>query len=179
MDNEQRLIAGCKRGESWALKEIYNQYSGAMMSLCMRYIADTDLAKDAVQDGFIKLFTRIDQYEERGSFGGWIRRIFVNTALEYLSKRDLYNDNIRIEDYTGEQINFDNDTLETISADDLLECITELPDKHRTVFNLYAIEGFSHVEIAQKLGITQSLSRTLFVRARKLLQTSVLNLMKK
>lgn len=180
MDNEQRLIAGCKRGESWALKELYETYSGAMMSLCMRYTADADLAKDAVQDGFIKIFTHIAQYEGRGAFGGWIRRIFANTALEYVSKKELLHaSNVRMEDYAESEETFDNSLLDDISIDDLFECITELPDKHRAVFNMYAIEGFSHIEIARKLHITESFSRTLFVRARKLLQTRVLNLMKK
>lgn len=179
MDYEQRLIAGCKRGESWARKEVYEKYSSAMMALCVRYVADYEQAKDVVQDGFVKLFTKIDQFEGRGAFGGWIRKIFVNTALEYLSQNALFNTNVPMENVSDSWEKFDNQLIEQISADDLLECIEELPERCRLVFNLFAIEGFSHAEISERLGIRENSSRAMFSRARKLLQDNVLNLMKK
>ncbi|MFV0390760.1 MAG: RNA polymerase sigma factor [Paludibacteraceae bacterium] len=179
VDNEQRLIAGCKRGESWARKEVYEKYSTAMMSLCVRYTADYEQAKDVVQDGFVKLFTKIHQFEGRGSFGGWIRQIFVNTSLEHISKNKIFKTNVQV-DYLSEYAEeFDYRAFEVVSADDLMECISELPFRSRTVFNMYAIEGFSHAEIAERLGITEATSRTHFSRARKSLQESVLKLMKK
>lgn len=179
MDNEQRLIAGCKRGETWARKEVYERYSSAMLSLCVRYVADYELAKDVVQDGFIKLFTKIQQFEGRGSFGGWIRQIFVNTALEQISRNDLFDSNVSMERFPENPDEFDLHLMEHVSADDLLECIKELPGRSRIIFNMYAIEGYSHAEIAEKLGIQENSSRAQFSRARKFLQESVLNLMKK
>lgn len=179
MDNEQRLIAGCKRGESWAQKEVYERYASAMLSLCVRYVADYELAKDVVQDGFIKLFTKIEQYEGRGSFGGWIRQIFVNTALEQIANNKLFDSNASIERFPDNPDDFDMHLVEQISADDLLECIKELPNRSRVIFNMYAIEGYTHAEIAKSLGIQENSSRAQFSRARKFLQDSVLNLMKK
>lgn len=178
MDYEQRLIAGCKRGESWARREVYEKYSSAMMSLCVRYVADYEEAKDVVQDGFLKLFTKVHQFEGRGAFSGWIRQIFVNTALEYLSKNEMVKTNVRMENFSESMDEFDNQLIGQISADDLIECITELPERCRTIFNLYAIEGFTHAEIAQRLGILENSSRAQFSRARKLLQESVSNLLK-
>lgn len=179
MNNEQRLIAGCKRGETWARNEVYEKYSSAMLSLCVRYLADYELAKDVVQDGFIKLFTKIEQFEGRGHFGGWIRQIFVNTALEELSKNELFNSNISMERFPDNPDDFDLQIMEQVSADDLLECIKELPNRSRIIFNMYAIEGYTHAEIAESLGIQENSSRAQFSRARKFLQDSVLKLMKK
>ena len=179
MDNEQRLIAGCKRGETWARKEVYEKYSSAMLSLCFRYVADYELAKDVVQDGFIKLFTKIQQFEGRGSFGGWIRQIFVNTALEQISSNDLFDSNVSMERFSDNPDEFDLHLMERVSVDDLLEFIKELPSRSRIIFNMYAIEGYSHAEIAERLGIQENSSRAQFSRARKFLQESVLNLMKK
>lgn len=179
MNNEQRLVAGCKRGESWAQKELYELYAAPMMSLCIRYTADYDEAKDVVQDGFIKIFTKINQFQSKGSLSGWIRQIFVNTALEYLLKRDLGTTSFLIEDIPEAGQPFDNQHIEQISENDLMECIAELPPSIRTVFNMYAIEGFSHAEIAEKLEIQENSSRAQYAKARKLLQKSVLNLMKK
>lgn len=180
MDNEQRLIAGCKRGEIWAQKEVYEKYSPAMLSLCIRYVSDYESAKDVLQDGFVKLFTKIEQYEGRGSFGGWIRKIFVNTALEQLSNDKKLDSHINVERFPDNPEDLDLYQVELqVSAEDLLECIKELPSRSRVIFNMYAIEGYTHAEIAQKLGIKENSSRTQFARARKVLQESVLKLMKK
>ncbi|NLO70533.1 MAG: sigma-70 family RNA polymerase sigma factor [Porphyromonadaceae bacterium] len=150
-----------------------------MMSLCIRYTADREQAKDVVQDGFIKIFTKISQFQSKGSLSGWIRQIFVNTALEHLSKKDLNSSSFLLENISESDEYFDNQYFESISEDDLLECISELPIRIRTVFNMYAIEGFSHAEIADKLGIKEGSSRVHFSKARKLLQESVLNLLRK
>jgi len=175
--DEQRLIAGCKRGELWARKEVYQQYSPVMLSLCMRYVADSDVAKDILQDGFVKVFTRMNQFADKGSFGGWIRQVFVNTSLEYLRKQKSLQLNVRMDDLEDEE---SLDVLpENVTASDLMECIAELPNGLRTVFNLYAIEGYSHSEIGKMLGIQEGSSRSQFARARQLLQKKVLNLMNK
>jgi len=175
--DEQRLITGCKRGEQWARREVYEKYAPAMLSLCVRYVADYEAARDVLQDGFVRVFTKTDQYEGRGNFGGWIRQVFVNTALEYLRKRNYLQTDIRIDGLSEENELPENENW-NLSADDLMECISELPDRLRTVFNLYAIEGFSHGEIAAMTGIQESTSRSHFLRARLLLQQKVTELMK-
>ena len=170
MFEEHDLIAGCKREEMEARKELYERYAGVMLSLCVRYIGDRDLARDVLQDGFYKVFTKIGDYSGTGSFEGWMKRIFINTALEQLQKKRFlpitgeYEENIEDADIS---------VFEKLSANDLLRCIAELPDGFRTVFNLHAVEGYSHVEIAEMLHIKEVTSRSQYMRARKILQKKV------
>ena len=173
LSDEEQLIAGCKEGKPWAQKEIFERYSGVMLSVCVRYVTDRETARDILQDGFIKLYTKIDTYSGSGSFEGWIRRIFVTTSLEYLRQNDALKQSASIEEYGNSLPDNEATVLDKISADDLMECIAKLPDGYRTVFNLYAIEGYSHTEIADMLGINESTSRSQFMRARKILQTNV------
>ena len=173
LSDEEQLIAGCKEGKSWAQKEIFERYSSVMLSVCVRYVTDRETARDILQDGFIKLYTKIDTFSGSGSFAGWVRRIFVTTSLEYLRQNDALKQRASIEEYGNSIPDNDATVLDKISADDLMECIAKLPDGYRTVFNLYAIEGYSHPEIAEMLGINESTSRSQFMRARKILQTNV------
>ena len=170
---EEQLIAGCKDGKPRAQKEIFEQYASVMLSVCVRYVNDRETARDILQEGFIKLYTKIDTYSGIGSFAGWVRRIFVTTALEHLRENDAMKQNVSIDEYSNSIIDNDTTVLDKISADDLLGCIAKLPDGYRTVFNLYAIEGYSHTEIGDMLGISESTSRSQFMRARKILQKNV------
>ena len=170
---EEQLIAGCKDGKPRAQKEIFEQYASVMLSVCVRYVNDRETARDILQEGFIKLYTKIDTYSGIGSFAGWVRRIFVTTALEHLRENDAMKQNVSIDEYSNSIIDNDTTVLDKISADDLLGCIAKLPDGYRTVFNLYAIEGYSHTEIGEMLGISESTSRSQFMRARKILQKNV------
>ncbi|MDR3653971.1 MAG: sigma-70 family RNA polymerase sigma factor [Paludibacter sp.] len=172
--DEQQLIAGCKEGKSWAQKELYDLYSPAMMSICMRYANNRENARDILQDGFIKLFTKIDTYSETGSFAGWIKKIFINTALEFLRQNDILKQSENIEEYDNTIENNDITVLEKISNDDLMTCIRELSDGYRTIFNLYVIEGYTHAEISKTLNISEETSRSQFMRARRILQKKVL-----
>lgn len=174
--DEQQLITGCKEGKSWAQKAIYDRYAAAMMSVCVRYVTDRETARDLLQEGFIKLFTKIDSFTGAGAFGGWVRRIFVTTSLEYLRQNDALKQSASIEEYGNFIENDDVTVLQKISADDLMACIAQLSDGYRTVFNLYAIEGYAHAEIAEMLGISEATSRSQFMRARKILQKNVLSL---
>ena len=174
--DEQQLIAGCKAGKSWAQKRVYELHAPVMMSVCVRYVNDRETARDLLQDGFIKLFTKIDSYSGTGSFGGWIRRIFVTTALEYLRQNDALKQSESIEEYSNYIENNDVGVLEKISVDDLMACISELSDGYRIIFNLYAIEGYSHAEIAKTLNIAEATSRSQFMRARRILQKNVQSL---
>jgi len=174
--DEQKIIAGCVNGEPWAQKKIYELHAPAMMSVCVRYITDRETARDLLQDGFIKLFSKIDTYSGAGSFGGWVRRIFVTTCLEYIRQKDALKLSESIDELSHSIEDVNVSVLEKISADDLLKAITELPTGYRTVFNLYAIEGYSHLEIANFLKISENTSRSQFMRARKLLQQKVQSL---
>lgn len=174
--DEKRLIAGCKNAEPWAQKQVYELYASAMLSVCVRYVTDREVARDLLQDGFIKVFTKAETFSETGSFAGWIRRIFVTTALEYLRQKDALRQSSSIDDFENHFENEDVTILDKISADDLLECVTKLSDGYRTVFNLYAIEGYNHAEIANLLNISENTSRSQFMRARMILQKNVLSL---
>lgn len=172
--DEQLLIAKCKRGESSAYKQLYELYAPTMLSVCIRYVGNKETANDLLQEGFIKIFTRIDSYSGIGSFGGWIRRIFVTTALEYLRQKDALKMSKNIDDYNDCTEGFDVSVLDRLSADEIMSCVSQLPDGFRTVFNLFAIEGYTHYEIAQMLNIKESTSRSQFTRARRMLQEVVL-----
>ena len=176
LTEEQRMITACINGKSWAQKQVYELYASAMLSVCVRYVTDRETARDILQDGFVKVFTKIDTYSGAGSFAGWIRRIFVTTALEFLRQNDALKQSESIDEhnYTIEDVNVS--TLDKISANDLMTCISELPNGYRTVFNLYANEGYSHAEIATILHISENTSRSQFMRARKMLQKTVQSL---
>jgi len=169
MIEEHDLIAGCKRNEMWARKELYERYAGAMLSLCVRYVGNKDVARDVLQDGFYKVFTKMGDYSGTGSLEGWMKRIFINTALEELRKKRF----LTISEYEENIEDTGVSAFEKLSADDLHRCIAELPDGFRTVFNLHAVEGYSHVEIAKMLNIEEVTSRTQFMRARRILQKTV------
>ena len=167
--NETQLIEGCKQHNPKAQKALYDTYARKMMSVCLRYGSNRETAKDLLQEGFIKVFSAIGSFEGSGSFEGWMRRIFVNTALEYLRKNDILKESVEI-DNTEVLQEVDYSAIERISADELMELIAELPPGFRTVFNMFAIEGYSHREIAETLNINESTSRSQYTRAKRLLQ---------
>lgn len=178
-DREKDIIAGCQKGEAWARRELYEKFSPSMLSLCVRYMGDAEAAKDVLQDGFVKVFTRFHTYQAKGPLGGWIRKIFVNMALEHLVRNKKMLQAVSVDEYVVAVETYEHFTLEKISAEDLIECISELPARCRTVFNMHAIEGYSHAEISEKLGIQEASSRVQFARARKQLQEMVYDLMRK
>jgi RNA polymerase sigma-70 factor (ECF subfamily) len=170
---ERQLIEGCVRGESWAQKTVYELHAPAMMSVCRRYVCNRETARDLLHDGFVRLFTKIHTYSGTGSFNGWMRRVFATTALEYLRRNDVLRYSAGIEDDDHPPAEPDASLFEHLSADDLLACIAGLPDGYRTVFNMHAIEGYTHVEIARELDISESTSRSQYARARQWLQKTV------
>lgn len=170
---EEELIKGCISSEPQAQKEVYERYASAMMGLCMRYTGNRDSAQDLLHDGFIKVFTKIDTYAGAGSFAGWIRKIFITTALEFLRANNALRFSLDVESVADRLEDANTSAFERLSADELLACVARLPDGFRTIFNLHAIEGYSHVEIAQMLNIQESTSRSQYFRARQILQKSV------
>ena len=166
---EEQLIEACMRNDRKAQREMYNRYVQRMMSIAVRYVGDPDVAKDVVQEAFIRVFTSLGQYKARGSFEGWLRRIVVNAALEYLRAGRVLFESID-SDEVVDMPAMDENVLERIATDDLLAIIASLPDGYRTVFNMYAIEGYSHKEIAERLGINEGSSRSQYLRAKALMQ---------
>lgn len=146
-------------------------YKRKFYAICMRYTHDMAEAEDILQDGFVKIFKSMDSFTRAGSFEGWMKRIIVNTAIEYFRKRtNLYS----ITEFEhAESVSYDEQTIENIAAGDILKLIKELPIGYRTVFNLYAIEGFSHKEIGDMLEISEGTSKSQLARARGILQQKV------
>lgn len=169
---EKELVAACIRNDRMAQKELYDRYARVMMAVCMRYVGDKDRAQDVLQEAFIKVFVSLPSFTGSGSLEGWIRRIVVNTALESLRKCDVMRDAAAIED-AEMQASVDVGVMERLSAEDLLGVIAALPPGFRTVFNMYAIEGYSHKEIAEMLGISEGTSRSQYNRARSLIQKKI------
>lgn len=165
---EKELIDGCKVGDRNAQHALYELYASSMMAICYRYTQNRDIASDLLHDGFITLFTHINDYKFKGSFEGWVRRIFITTSLTYLRNNKKFSDL-----NSDEMIWIDDgstDILDQITDKELMEKLAKLPDGYRTVINMYAIEGFSHKEIGSHLGIGESSSRSQFLRGKKLLK---------
>ena len=168
-DSEPALIKACQRGEAAAQREVYDRYARRMLAVCMRYIQDDMEAEDVMIGGFMRVFGKLDQYQFAGSFEGWMRKIMVNEALQQVRR----NHGLHLETDIAEVHNdaavmhTDNNELET---QDLLDMVRQLPGGYRTVFNLYAIEGYAHKEIAEQLGISENTSKSQLSRARALLQ---------
>ncbi|MDR0537695.1 MAG: sigma-70 family RNA polymerase sigma factor [Tannerellaceae bacterium] len=170
--NERQLIDGCKKGNRLAQKELYDKYSRKMMGVCMRYFNDKETARDVLQEGFVKLFLNINSFLEEGPFEAWMRKIFVNSALEHLRRVDILKEAASLDNVT-EQSSAPSSPLDDLREQELLKMVQNLPTGFRTVFNLFAIEGYSHKEIAEMLGITESTSRSQYTRARQLLQKRI------
>ncbi|NDV70201.1 RNA polymerase sigma factor [Dysgonomonas sp. 25] len=177
--NEQQIISGCKNQERSAQKALYEKYSRMMYGICLRYCSDTDAAQDLLQDGFIKVFTNIQSFQDKGSFEGWMKRIFINQALENIRKdKKLIQTTDDIQNYADTIDSSTEEEMHNIPETKLLAMIQELPKGYAAVFNLYAVEDYSHKEIAEMLGINESTSRSQYVRARQLLQDKVKNYIK-
>lgn len=169
---EEELVQRCIDRDPVAQRRLYTDYSGMMMSVCRRYAESLEEAEDMLQEGFIKVFEKIDQFKGTGSLGGWIRAVMVNTALVMLRKNKKWNYKEDLEDH--EELNSQSyGVLEEMAADELMKMILEMPVGYRTVFNLFAIEGYSHKEIAEQLGVSESTSKTQFHKAKAYLQKSI------
>lgn len=167
-----KLIESCRKGDRAAQKVLYDRLAPRMFSLCIRYVGDRDLAQDMLQEGFIILFTRLDSYKGEGSFEGWARKIFVTTVLMELRRKDTLKMSEDLESVRGMKTEVTSQ-MQNIGYKDLMRLISELPPGFRTVFNMYAIEGFSHKDIGDMLGISETTSRTQLSRARTWLQNKI------
>lgn len=169
--SEAQLVKACQNADPKAQKRVYEKYASKMLAICKRYLADEMEAEDAMIDGFMKVFDKINSFKLEGSFEGWIRRIMVNETLMCLRSKKK----------EGFQIGYEQMVIEpepiqlesSLEADELLQIIAKLPTGFRTVFNLYAIEGFSHAEIAKELNISEGTSKSQLSRARVILQQMI------
>jgi RNA polymerase sigma-70 factor (ECF subfamily) len=166
---EEAILLGCKKNNPIAQKELYQTYSSKMLAVCYRYAHTREDAEDMLQEGFIKVFSQINTFENRGSFEGWIRRIIVHTCINNLKKNKKFNDSVDLIHATTVQVREEN-IPSIIQAKQVVECIRILPVGYRTVLNLYAIEGFSHKEIGSLLEIEESTSRSQYTRAKAMLE---------
>jgi RNA polymerase sigma-70 factor (ECF subfamily) len=165
---EQNLIVACMNKERWAQRQLYETYYGKMMGVCLRYATNEEDARDILHEGFIKVFKNLGRYKPGTSLGAWIRRIMINTAI------DFYRKSIRrrTEDLENAQHTsvVGPDPISTCSAQEIMKSVQQLSPAYRAVFNLYAIEGYAHKEIAEQLGISESTSRSNLVKARSKLK---------
>jgi len=163
------LIAECLKESRLAQKELYGKLAPRMYSLCMRYIGNRETAKDILHDGFVVLFSKLKTYKGEGSFEGWARRIFINTALMHLRRSDVLKYSEEIGEAAAD-ITVSPSVIEKMEAERLMKLVCMMPAGFRTVFNMYAIEGYTHSEIAKELDITEGGSRSQLSRARIWLQ---------
>lgn len=163
------IIEKCKNGNNIAREQLYKMFSARMFAVSIQYSRNKTEAEDNFQDSFIKVFESIRQYTGKGSFEGWMRRIFINTALEKYRKEHPIQ---LVEEYPDVEVE-DIDENINIPEDSLLEFISQLPEKYRLVFNLYAIEGCSHKEIAKQMGISEGTSKSNLARAREILKKKI------
>jgi RNA polymerase sigma-70 factor (ECF subfamily) len=169
---DKHLLDSCIKGDREAQRVLYDRLASRMFPVCIRYVGDRTLAEDVLQEGFITLFTKLKDYKGDGSFEGWARRIFVTTALMSLRKKDALKISEELDAVKGMKAETTSQ-IQNIGYKELMELVMSLPPGFRTVFNMYAIEGYSHKEIAETLGITETTSRTQFSRARVWLQNKI------
>ncbi len=169
MSDEIDIINGCKKQVPRYQRALYDKFASKMLGVCLRYSHDQEEAEDMLQEGFVKVFSHINDYRGDGSFEGWIRRVMINSAINYFvkNKRHYFQDDV---DDLGEVIEDNRVHYDQLHVKDLLRVIQALPDGYRTVFNLYEIEGYQHKEIAEMLGISVSTSKTQLLHSKRLLQ---------
>ncbi|MDQ6902502.1 MAG: sigma-70 family RNA polymerase sigma factor [Bacteroidota bacterium] len=163
-----KLVADSIKKKPGAQRELYDHFAPAMLGVCFRYTKSIADAEDVLQDGFVKVFKYLDSYKFEGELGGWIRKIMVNTALNYLKTNKKYQYDLSFSEMTLHPVSSDN-PLVKLQTKELSELIRQLPTGFQTIFNLHAVEGYTHVEIAAMLGISDGTSRSQYARARGLL----------
>ncbi len=152
-------------------RELYNRFAGKMYGVCLRYAANAEEAEDILQEGFIKVFRKMDSFRREGSFEGWIRRIFVNTAIEHYRKKIYLQPITEHEENTVEGKYLS--VLDSLAEKDIINLVQQLSPGYRTVFNMYVVEGYTHKQIAEKLGISEGTSKSQLSRAKQILQQLV------
>src|SRR5688572_22701817 len=169
--NEDVLIERCKAGDSRYREVLYKKYCRKLMGICFRYSKNREEAEDYLQEGFYKIFKSLEGYKSEGSFEGWMRKILVNTILESIRRKQILFTETDLSNLLEEPSHEDGWNI--YNAKELVNLINQLPDGYRVVFNLYAVEGYSHREIGEKLGINEGTSRSQYAKARKQLRLMI------
>ena len=173
-NQQELLIKKAINNNREAQEQLFELFSPKMLGVCRQYVKDLHHAEDLLLSGFLKVFTSLHSFKHEGSFEGWIRRIMVNTCISYLRKKNLVD--LSDEDYVfNKEV---TESLENTSVEDIQKLIDQLPDGYKMVFNLFAIEGYKHSEIAVKLGVSESTSKSQLFKARKLLQANYIRMNK-
>ncbi|MBB1284882.1 sigma-70 family RNA polymerase sigma factor [Flavisolibacter sp. BT320] len=170
---EEALLQGCIQNQAAAQRALYDRYSHKMFAVCYRYAHNREDAEDMLQEGFIKVFSQIHKFENRGALEGWIRRIMIHTCINILKKNKRFNESVDLIHAGALQVR-EESIPSIVQAKEVVECIRMLPLGYRTVLNLYAIEGFSHKEISDMLDVEESTSRSQYTRARTMLEDILL-----
>lgn len=175
MISNNRIIDGCKAGRQGAFRELYDKYASPMLGVCYRYSKNRDDAEDILQEGFIKVFQKINNYKGTGSFEGWLRRIMVNTAINHYKANLKYAFQEEFSDNTKNMrsVNNESESLfieESVSKKEIMSIVQNLPDGYRMVFNMYTLDGMTHKEIAQDLGVSENTSKSQLSKAKRTLR---------
>lgn len=173
---EEDLVKGCLKEDRDCQRELYKRFSGKMMAVCLRYAGNRMEAEDMLQEGFIKVFDNIGKFKMEGSLEGWVRRIMVNNAINKIRSNKVKFEELGQEN--DEFLHHDKNIIDRMSEQDILKLIAQMPQGYRYVFNMYAIEGLSHKEIADNLGIEEASSRSQYAKAKKYLQQQIIKLEK-
>ena len=172
MEQDLQLIRDCLKNNRASQKQLYTQYAEAMLGVCYRYTKSLADAEDVLQEGFMRVFKNLHQYRQEGELGAWVRRIMVTTALNFLKRNAKYQNDLAFEKINLHPVTDENPEI-TLDTKELASLIQQLPTGYQTIFNLHAVEGYTHVEIGELLGITDSTSRSQYARARALMITWV------
>jgi RNA polymerase sigma-70 factor (ECF subfamily) len=167
--DDTTLVIECVKGNARAQRMLFDKFARKMLGVCLRYAKNSEQAEDVLQDGFVKVFNKLKDFKSEGSLEGWIRRIMVNTALDQIRKDVKFMGDTSLDDVSYK---IDNNKLvvEHLMAEDLMKMVQLMPDGYKVVFNMFAIEGYSHSEIAETLGISENTSKSQYSRARAYLR---------
>ncbi len=170
MMGDRQIIKGCAKHDRKAQKQLYERYSGFLLGICLRYSSDKAEAEDILQDSFLKIFFKINEFSGTGSFTGWLRKVTVNTAITHYHKNLKYRYNVDIEDFVSSETGISSFEEDYFTSDELFNVLNNLSAGYRMVFNLYAIEGYKHKEIAKMLKIDTNTSKSQYSRAKAVIR---------
>jgi len=173
MMSDRQIIEGCAKHERKAQKELYNRYSRFLLGVCLRYATDKAEAEDILQESFLKIFFNVKDFSGTGSFIGWLRKVAVNTAITHYHKNLKYRYHVDIDEYVSVEAGVTSFEEDFFTSEELYKVLNELPAGYRLVFNLYAVEGYKHKEIAEMLGIDTNTSKSQYSRAKAVIRNKL------
>lgn len=179
MESDSELIRKCKQGDPQSQSQLYNKYAPILMAICLRYARNQEDAEDILHDSFVKILTNIDKVDENWAYVGWMKTIVVNTAINAYREKIKTGVSVDIDEMQDAIKDVRLATNDFLSQELLMKCISELPDGYRTVFNLYEIDGYSHLEISEMTGISYSTVRSQLFKAKRALKKKIENLLGK